>query len=137
MKRKLSFTALTHLGFHITALLDTCPDCNLPFTAIHAAADLGVLLAYLDRRFRNEIDLYLILSDPDVLAEVELALTTAAGSMYGRDISSKGKKGKSSSGLCLVMAIILEAIQQQYTAMVDPPRRSFSELPPPSPCVLN
>jgi hypothetical protein len=45
------------------------------------------------------------------LADTEAAIRDAAGALEGRE---RRKAGVSKSGICLVMAIIFEAIQQQF-----------------------
>jgi len=107
----MKLSSLTYLAFELNALLDICPNHDLPFTAIHDAADLGLLVEHLDKWFPGQIDLSLLLSNADELTQVEIALRDSAEGMYGRDVSSRGRDA---SGLCLVMAIVLNAIQHQF-----------------------
>ena len=102
---KPSLTALTHLAFHINAMLDACPGCDLSYAGI-----------------------------PEKLTSLEIALGAAAEVLRGRE---RAKANISKSGLCLVMAIILEAIQQQYDVWPTPPRSSLQEFEPHSPIPFN
>ena len=129
---KSTIIPLAHLGFHINALLDTCPDQNLRFAAIHAAADLGLLVQYLDTSLRGQIDLGLLTSDPDDLARLNLALTDAAEGFYDHDVSAKGRNA---NGLCRIMAIVLEAIQQEFVTLRE--ARALPGLDTPSPSLFN
>src|SRR5437870_4724574 len=121
---KPSLTALTHLAFHINAMLDACPGFNLSYAEIHEAAEIGRLVELLAKRLRGHVDLYLLTSDPEQLTSLEIALGAAAEVLRGRE---RAKANISKSGLCLVMAIILEAIQQQYDVWPAPPRSSLPE----------
>ena len=127
---KPSLTALTHLAFQINAVQDECPGLDLPFAAIHAAADLGLLVPYLAKRLAGHADLFLVTSDPEKLAWLDAALRDTAADYTDRDISAKRRNG---SGLCLVMAIILDTIQREYGPSLNPqpdfrPFWSFLEL---------
>jgi len=115
---KPSLTALTHLAFRINAVIDECPDFQFSYSEIHDAAEVGRLVDHLANRLRDKADLYLLTSDPDTLTGLEVALRDAAEALYGRE----GRKANiQKSGLCLVMAIILEAIQQQHAQRPQPP----------------
>jgi hypothetical protein len=108
---KPSLTALTHLAFHVNAAIDACPDFDLSYAEIHDAAEIGRLVEHLDKRLKGHADLYLLTCIPEKLTSLEIALREGAEALRGRE-SKKAHVSK--SGLCLVMAIILEAIQQQY-----------------------
>ena len=113
----MKLSSLTYLGFETNAVLDMCPDFKISFAEVHAVARGGMLVEHLAKRFGDKGDLSLLLSDPDELNAVDFALTDAASSFEGRE----GRKtGVTKSGLCLVMAIIFEAIQQQSAALATP-----------------
>lgn len=107
----MRLSSLTTLGLEINAVWDSCPDQELNFAEIHTAADEATLVALLAKRFEGLIDLSLLMDKPIELREVESALRDAAVALKDRE----GRKvGVKNSGLCLFMAIIFEAIQQQF-----------------------
>jgi hypothetical protein len=90
---------------------DECPDFELSFTEVHAAASDKRLIPLLASRFEGKIDLSLFSASDKETRDVEDALHMASGALEGRE---RRKTGVNSSGLCLVTAIILEAIQEQF-----------------------
>ncbi len=82
----MKLSSLTCLAFELNALLDSCPNHDLPFSAIHDAAELGLLVEHLDKWFPGQMDLSLLLSRPEELTQVEIALRDSAEGMRGRDI---------------------------------------------------
>ena len=105
----MKLTSLTYLAFETNAVLDACPDLDLPFEEIHTAAEENRLIEYLAQRFGDKADLSFFLAHPEEEVAVNLALAEVAGGLYGRE----GRKtGVERSGLCLVIAFILEAIQR-------------------------
>ena len=110
----MRLSSLTYLGLESNAVHDERPDLNLSFQEIHDAADRKELVQHLALRFGDSADLSLLTSLPDnqnELAEVNQALHDAASALYGRE---RKKVGVTKNGLCLVHALILEAIQQQF-----------------------
>ena len=107
----MKLSSLTYLAFETNAVLDACPRLKLPFAEIHSAAREARLVEYLAKRFGNKADLSLFLAHPDEHAVVNLALADAAGGLQDRE---RRKTGAERNGLCLVIAIILEAIQRQF-----------------------
>ena len=103
----MRLSSLTYLGFETTAVWDACPDFELSFAEVHEAAERGQLIALLRVRFGKHADLSLFNLDAKELADTEAALRDAAGSLEGRE---RRKTGVENSGICLVMAIIFEAI---------------------------
>ena len=114
---KLTPTALTHLGFQINAALERRPGLDLSFAEIHEAAEAGHLVEHLATRLAGQADLYLLTSDREQLASLEAALRAAAETLRG-DEADKADIEK--SGLCLALAIVLEAIQQQFGTVASP-----------------
>ena len=60
---------------------------------------------------------WMLLGNADELKQVDLALGAAAEAIEGREA---GKAGVTQNGLCLVLAIIFEAIQQQFHGLASP-----------------
>jgi len=109
----MKLSSLTALGFETNAFLDATPGLNLTFAEIHDAADRGHLVQFLAGRYADNADFSRLLKDPKELAAVNQALKDAASSVYGCE---RRKFGVSRSALCLVIAIVLEAIQQRFIA---------------------
>ena|SRR5947208_1992776 len=112
MKNLCSFT---HLAFLINWTIDERPANDLSFAEIHAAARIGRLVDLLAGHFGHIADFSLLLGNPTNLEQMEAALCDAASTLEGREA---GKVCVSNSGLCLVMAIVLEAIQQQFHSVL-------------------
>jgi hypothetical protein len=110
-EEKMRLSSLTMLGFEINAVWDTCPDFELTFEQVHSATREGKLIPLLVTRFGELTDLSLLTSQPEELTEIESALCDAASALEGRE---RRKCGVKNSGICLVMAFIFEAIQQQF-----------------------
>ena len=107
----MRLSSLTFIGFETTAVWDSCPDFELSFAEVHDAAQRSRLVALLRERFAEAADLSLFDLDAKELADTEAALSDAASALEGRE----GQKiGVRNSGICLVMAIVFEAIQQQF-----------------------
>jgi hypothetical protein len=70
---------------------------------------------------------YMLLGNPDELNEVDLVLAAGAAAIEGREAGTTGVR---KNGLCLVVAIILETIQQQFhslTPLAGPELLAFSD----------
>jgi len=107
----MRLSSLTLIGFETAAVWDTCPDFELSFAEVHDAAQRGGLVALLRERFGEHADFSLFDLDAKELADTEAAFRDAASALEGRE---RRKTGVSSSGICLVMVIIFEALQQQF-----------------------
>jgi len=107
----MKLSSLTYLGFEINAVCDSCPDFELSFAEVHEAARNGQLVPLLAERFGDDADFSVFNKAPDELAEVEAALREAASALKGQEERIVGVR---KSGICLVIAIILEAIQQHF-----------------------
>jgi hypothetical protein len=112
----MRLSSLTYIGFETNAVWDTCPDFELSFSEVYDAAEQGCLVELLKKRFGDVADLSLfeLEGNQTELEQVEAALKNAAEALQGRE---KRKVGVRNSGICLVMAIIFEAIQQQFSAL--------------------
>jgi hypothetical protein len=105
----MKLTAFTHLGFLINRIIDAAPGTDLSFPEILDAACDRQLIKLVASRYGHVADFYFLLSMPIRLKQMEAVLRdAAAGFRCGGD-----KPASSVSGLCLVLDIVLEAIQQQ------------------------
>jgi hypothetical protein len=111
----MKLSSLTVIGFETNAVLDSAPGTKISFNDIHDAAERKQLVQFLAERFGDEADLSLLLSDPVELAEVNNALCDAACALQGRE---RKKVGIVRNGLGLMIAIVLEAIQQQFIPLL-------------------
>ncbi len=107
----MKLSSLTYIGFETNAVWDSCPDFELSFSQVHEAAEKGELITLLEERFGDEADFSNFEPGSTKREETEAALTAAAAALMGRE---RKKTGVQNSGMCLVMAIVLEAIQQQF-----------------------
>src|SRR6266480_5279689 len=122
MKNLCSFT---HLGFLINWIIDEHPATDLSFARIHDAARRGAFVDLLASRFGHIADFSLLQNNPPNLEQMEAALCDAAFALEGREA---GKVRVSNRGLCLAMAIVLEAIQQQFHSFTPPEPEPESNL---------
>ena len=129
-RNKLTVTNLTHLAFHVNSIIDSEEDFDLSFSEIHEAAELGRLLEHLEKRFHGKADLYLLTSlEPNHVLAIEKALQDAADVLRGRE---RRKADVKNSGLCLLIAIILEALQQNFSPFRYQPESETEALTPAS-----
>src|SRR5260221_4092808 len=114
----MRLSSLTYLAFETNAVLDECPAFNLPIAEVHSAARQGFLVEHLAKRFGKKADLSMLLSNPEELNAVDFALCDAASCFEGRE---RRKVGVTRSGLCLVIAVILEAFKKPVPSPTQPP----------------
>ena len=107
----MKLSSFTCLGFEANSVLDSCPKFKLSFAEVHDSAERGMLVEDLAERFGDKADFSLILSDEDELTDVDLALSDAVTALDRHEIT---KADVSKSGFCLVIALVLEAIQEQF-----------------------
>jgi len=103
----MKLSALLMLGYEVNAVIDACPDKNLSFNEVHTAAQNGTLVLLLEQHFGNLIDLSLLSSDCEDLPQLNALLREASEVLEGCE---RKKVGIENMGLCLVMAIVLQAI---------------------------
>src|ERR1051325_5450145 len=126
----LTVTNLTHLAFHINAVIDSGANVDLSYRDIYDATDIGCLLERLEKRLHDRADLSLLTSlEPDHILAIEKALQNAAAALRGREMK---KAHVEKSGLCLLMAIILEALQQNFSPSNYPPEPEPEPVTPES-----
>ena len=107
----MMLSSLTGIGFEVNAVMSECPDFELTLEQVHGAARERRLIPLLKERFQEGADFSLLLSHADELAQVEAALGGASEALEGRE---SRKVGIRNSGLCLVIALVFEAIQQRF-----------------------
>ena|SRR5437899_9036877 len=108
----MRLSSLTYTAFEINAVWDTCPDFELSLSELHEAAQKEELLILLATRFGDHADLSLFdMPGSTERQETEAALRLAAEALAGRE---RRKVGVDKSGMSLAMALVLEAIQQNF-----------------------
>lgn len=102
----------TELLLLINWITDECPSEDLTFDEIHDAAADGRLIALLAERYGQIAEFAPLLKSSSVNVEqMEAALSDAAAILEGREAE---KVCVENSGLCLAMAVAVQAIKQQF-----------------------
>jgi hypothetical protein len=112
MKPRLS--TLTALAFLITFVIDEHPENDPSLAEINDAVENGDLVGFLAGRFRTFAHYSLFTPDSEYIQQIEEPLRDAASAMQHHGPGSN-------SGLSLALCIVLEAIQQQYCDVANPP----------------
>ena len=120
----MKLSSYTCLAFLVNRVINANPATDLSFGEIWDATDEGRLINLLAKRYSHLAE-FTFITHPGLanLEQMEAALRDAAAAYQGRitqhapDHSPNQKskiKNRKCSGLCLVMDIILEAIQRQF-----------------------
>jgi len=115
-EQKPWLSMLSFLGFHINSAIEKGYGNEVSFNDVYKGLEERNLFELLDEKLPKALDLSPFL-EPNEEANLEQrdgllnALSDAASGMRGRE---KRKYGVKSSGLSLLMACVLEAIQQEY-----------------------
>lgn len=112
---KIWLSYFTALAFEINAVYDATPNDQPTFDEIYDATDRQQLVKYLANRYGSLTDLSFVSHQKDKLEILEAALCDAAEALRGRESRKTGVK---SHGFSLLQAIVLEAIQQQYSRFI-------------------
>jgi hypothetical protein len=106
----VNLSQLTSIGWCANMMLDRGEQAPFTFDDIYAAADNGTLVE-LFLKIDDSGIIEITARDPERRAETERALADAAGALRGRELR---KTGVGDKPLCMVMAIVLEALQQNF-----------------------
>jgi hypothetical protein len=107
----MKLNSFTCLAFLVNEVIDAGPDSDLSYQEIFDAARDGRLIYLLTKRYDDLTNwTWVTQGCADHLEQMEAALRDAASGYDGR----MGRPTGPVSGLCLVMTIVLEAIQQQF-----------------------
>ena len=104
-------STLTHFAFEVNAAIDEGHDHRFSFQEIYQGLDRRSLIEDLSEKLGDVVDLKLILEQKERHRGLIDVLQEASEAFRGRE---KSKTGVKRSGLRLLMAIILEAIQQLH-----------------------
>ena len=102
----MKLSSFTSVASEINAVFDLYPRLKLSFAEVREAARSGTLIELLADRFGNKADFSLLLLDEDELTDVDLAISDATNALGDAHVSS--------SGFSLAMALVREAIHQQF-----------------------
>jgi hypothetical protein len=113
MSDKPWLSSLTFIGFYLTAALDAGKGPQVTFDDVYKGLENGTLLQDLQARLPNTFDFSLFPQGSDKERELLDVLNEVAGGLEGRE---RRKTGVEKSGIALLLAFILEAIQaHQWT----------------------
>lgn len=103
----LSF--LTLFGFEINAAIEQ--GCTaITFSEVYRGLESGSLLVDLANRYPNQFDFSFFPAGSDKERAIIAALRSAAPGLEGRE---RKKVGVHASGMSLIMAMVLEAVQKK------------------------
>jgi len=102
-------SALTFIGFYVNSAIESRNGDKVSFSEIYKSLENGTLFELLDRKIPGEFDFSLFKSDPAETEAIQRVLFDASAGFAGRE---RKKAGIESSGLHILMACILEAIQR-------------------------
>jgi len=125
-------SSITFLGFQVNAAVDAGHGAKFSFDEIYDGLERGTLLQDLSNKVPSEFDLDSLNSDGET-PKLLTILNTAAEVLRGRE---RRKAGVENSGLTLLQAIVLEAIQQRNWT-VPQPGTFKGRLPDVSPASVN
>ena len=109
MSNKPRLSSLTFVGFYVTAALDHGKGSKVSFEEIYDGLERGTLLQDLNEKVPNTFDFSLFPPGSDEEKGIVAVLQLASEGFRGRE---RRKSGVENSGLALLMACILEAIQR-------------------------
>ncbi len=111
MNNRPWLSSLVLLGIYANAALESGLGTNYSLRDVHKGIQRKTLFEDLERRFPGQFDVSIFQADAEQRAGALEALGTAAGGVLGRE---RRKLGVEKNGLSLLLALILEALQQGY-----------------------
>ena len=109
-------SSITFLGFQVNAAIDAGLADKFSFDDVYKGLERGTLLRDLSNKVPGEFDLELLNATGET-AKLLAVLNDAAEALRGRE---RRKTGVENSGLALLQAIVLEAIQQRNWIVPKP-----------------
>jgi|ERR1700722_462811 len=108
-KPKLS--TLSSIGLQVNWVIASGHSNAVSFREIYDNLEAGTLLEWLDRKIPDEFDFGLWPAGSEQRVAFNHVVNEVAGGLYGQEDRKLGIK---TSGLHLLLAFILEAIQRRY-----------------------
>lgn len=109
MSSKPRLSSLTFVGFGVNAALDHGKGSEVSFEEVYEWLERGTLLQELDKKLHNTFDFSMFPPGSDEEKAIVASLKLASEGFLGRE---RKMTGVEKSGLALLMACVLEAIQQ-------------------------
>ncbi|MCX5867590.1 MAG: hypothetical protein NT009_08990 [Proteobacteria bacterium] len=103
--------SLTAIGFCANIAIDQRKPSPFSLDDLYRASDSGTIVDLLQETIDDSGVIALLAGNPDEKRSVENALNNATGALRGRELR---KYGIGDNPLCMVVAIVLEAIQQNF-----------------------
>jgi hypothetical protein len=116
-EKKPPLNALTFLGFYVNSAMADGHGSDISFAEIYSNLERGTLLEYLEREIPGEFDFSLFPQGSEQSFALNHVLHQAS---FGFQDREGRKAGIESSGLHILMACILEAIQRRYWELENP-----------------
>ena len=107
----MTLVDLTFLQFQLIALIGADRHRDVSFEDVYEALDAQDLFGWLRRRFASQIDISFYEGDRQAAGtQVEAAINAASEGLRGRE---RQKTGVENDGICLLLALVTEAIQRR------------------------
>ena len=111
MAHNTDVVSLTFLGFLVNNAIDEGKGNDIPFHDIHTGIANRNLFEDLDRRYPDTFDFSLFPFGSEKEEQLYELLDGPSVALEGRE---RRKTGVENNGLCLLLALILEGIQQLH-----------------------
>jgi hypothetical protein len=109
--QKPRLSSLAFVGFYVNSAIANGHGAAISFDELYASLEDGRLLEYLDRKIPGEFDFSLFPPGNEQNVALNYVLNEVAGGLRGREDRKLGIK---KSGLHLLLAFIIEAMQKQF-----------------------
>lgn len=113
-------STLSFVGFEVNSAIEGGYGKMVSFDDIYSSIDRGTILEDLDKMIPDAFDFSLYPASSGQNIAFNFVIKIASEGIRGRE---RKKVGIEKSGLHLLMAIILEALQQQYWIIPDHRKR--------------
>lgn len=110
-EKQMKVLSLTAIGFCANIAIDQRKPSPFSLDDLYRASDSGTIVDLLQETIDDSGVIALLAGNPDEKRSVENALNNATGALRGRELR---KYGIGDNPLCMVVAIVLEAIQQNF-----------------------
>ena len=108
-EKKPQLSALTHLAFQVNSTIAEADGKDISFNDVYKSLESGRLLEMLGEKIPEHFDFSLFKPGDEQNVALNHVLDDAAAAFQGRE---SRKSGIETSGLHLVIVLILEAIQR-------------------------